>query len=145
MKEKFKEYLEAIGITKTFQERIETIYDFYREICPDEITGILVTDYIKEDGAREYENIWYFSKGYCMEAKQFTGKDDFDITPIQNRVCYWQIKKQDYDFKKAGEKSRLHLHFSLDTGIVGDIKASKENCDYLRNIACEYVLPNLKK
>lgn len=145
MKEEFTKYLDSIGITKTFRAKIETIHEFYREICPDEITDIFVTDYIKEDGAREYENLWFFSEGYCMEAKQFITKDDFDITPIQNRVCYWSIQKQDYDFKNAGEKSRLNLHFELDTRIHGDFKASRENCDYLRDIILKYVVPNLKQ
>lgn len=80
-----------------------------------------------------------------MEAKQFIKKDDFDITPIKNRILYWRIEKQDYDFKKATEKSRLYLEFTLDTGISGEFKASKENCDYLRDIILKYVLPNLKE
>ena len=145
MKEGFTKYLGSIGITKTFGERIETIQEFYREICPDEITDIFVTDYIKEDGAREYENLWFFSERYCMEAKQFLTKDNFDITPIQSRICYWSIQKQDYDFEKATEKSRLNVEIGMDTEIRGSLKASKENCDYLRDIIFKYVVPNLKE
>jgi len=145
MKEEFIKYLESIGLTKTLCERIKTIYEFYRDTCPDEITGIFVTDYITEDGSREYENLWFFSKIYAMEAKQFIVKDDFDMTPIKNRIIYWKIQKKDYDFKKATEKSRLYLEFGLDTGIAGVFKASKENCDYLKDIILKYVLPNLKK
>lgn len=145
MKEEFIKYLESIGITKALRERIETTYEFYQEICPDEITGIFITDYIKEDGSREYENLWFFSEKNCMEAKQFITKDDFDITPIKKRVYYWTIQKQDYDFKKATKKSRVHLKFDLDTGIVGVLKAAKENCDYLREIILKYVVLNLKE
>lgn len=145
MKEAFTTYLKSIGITDALHKRIETSYEFYREICPDEVTGIFVTDYIKEDGAREYENLWFFSEKYCMEAKQFITKDDFDITPIRSRIYYWTIQKQDYDFKNATKKSRLHLRFDLDTGIRGEFKASKENCDYLRDLICKYIVPNLKE
>ena len=145
MKEEFIEYLKSIGLTETLCKRIETIYEFYNDVCPDEITGIFVTDYITRDGSREYETLWFFSEKYAMEAKQFIKKDDFDITPIKNRIQYWRIEKQNYDFKKATEKSRLYLEFTLDTGISGDFKASKENCDYLRNIILKYVLPNLKE
>jgi len=145
MKEEFKKYLESIGITEALSNRIETIYEFYREICPDEITNIFVTDYIKEDGTRENENLWFFSQKYAMEAKLFIEKDDFDISPIRNRIYYWIVQKQNYDFKKAGEKSRLYLKFSLDTGVSGELKASKENCDYLRNIIREYIVANLKE
>lgn len=145
MKVAFTTYLKSIGITEALHKRIETSYEFYREICPDEVTGIFVTDYIKEDGAREYENLWFFSEKYCMEAKQFITKDDFDITPIRSRIYYWTIQKQDYDFKKATEKSRLHLRFDLDTVISCEFKASKENCDYLRDLIRKYIVPNLKE
>lgn len=145
MRQEFMKYLKSIGITETLSKRIERIYEFYREICPDEIKDIFVTEYIKEDGSREYENLWFFSKKYWMEAKQFIIKDDFDITSIQNRIYYWSIQKEDYDFKKAGEKSRLYLHSRLDTGIGGDFKASKQNCDYLRDIILKHVAPNLKE
>jgi len=145
MREEFTKYLESIGITKALCERIETIYKFYQERCPDEITGIFITDYMKEDGSREYENLWFFSEKFVMEAKQFITKDDFDLTPIKKRVFYWKMQKQDYDLKKATEKSRLYLEFSLDTGIRGVFKAAKENCDYLREIILKYVAPNLKE
>jgi len=145
MKEEFKKYLKDVGITGDIRERVERIYDFYREICPDEITGIFITDYIKEDGERVYEHLWFFSEKYCMEAKQFITTDDFDITPIKSRILYWGLKKQDYDFKKATEKSRLHLKFKMDTWIDGELKASKGNCDYLRDIILEYIKSNLKE
>ena len=145
MKGEFIKYLESISITKAVREKIEKIYKFYQEICPDEIKGIFITDYIKEDGSREYENLWFFSEKNCMEAKQFIIKDDFDITPIKKRVYYWTIQKQDYDFKKATKKSRVHLKFDLDTGIVGVLKAAKENCDYLKEIILKYVKINLKE
>ena len=145
MKKEFIKYLESIDVTKAHRKRVETIYKFYQEIYPDEITGIFITDYIKEDGSREYENLWFFSEKCCMEAKQFLPKDDFDITPIKKRVFYWTIQKQDYDFKKATKKSRLYLKLGLGTGIGGDFKAAKENCDHLKEIILKYVVLNLKE
>ena len=145
MREEFIKYLESIGITKTLHKRIETIYEFYQEIGKDEITSIFITDNMNEDGSREYENLWFFSEKYCMEAKQFITKDDFDIAPIKKRIYYCNIRKQNYDFKKATEKSRIYLIFRFDTGMGGEFKAAKENCDYLRKIIHKYVVPNLKE
>lgn len=146
MKKEFTDYLELISIKGgALLERIESIYEFYLEMCPDEIVDIFVTDYIDSEGKREYENLCFFSDGYIMEAKGFAmGKDDFDITPIKDRVKYYEIQKQDYDFKEATEKSRLALHFVLDTEVHGKFKASKENCDALRDIILKHVKPNLK-
>ena len=145
MKKEFIKYLESIDITKTHRERVETIYKFYQEICPDEITGIFITDYIKEDGSREYENLWLFSEKCCMEAKQFITKEDFDIIRIKKRVNIWNIQKHNYDFKKATDTSRLFLRVNFDFNVDGELKAAKDNCDYLRKIILKYVVPNLKE
>ena len=146
MKEEFIKYLKRIGIKEALGKRIETVHEFYQGICRDEITGIFVTDYIKEDGSREHANLWFFSETYCVEAKQFITKDDFDHLLIKHRVLYWQLKKQDYDFKKATEKSRLYLRFALSaTNVQGDLKAAKENCDYLKDIFLKYIVPNLQE
>jgi hypothetical protein len=147
MKEDFKNYLLSVGITTKIEtERIEEIYQFYQGIgMEDEITGVFLTDYIQSDGTRIFENLWFFSKNFAMEAKQFLGNDDFDITSLHKRVDYWDIQKRDYDFKKATDKSRLNMSFGIDTGRGGSLKASKENCDYLRDIFLKYVMSNLKK
>lgn len=146
MKQKFVDYLESIDIKEgVLLDRIELIYEFYSELCPDEIVDIFVTDYIDSEGKREYENLWFFSDRYTMEAKGFAmGKDNFDITPIKDRVKYYGIQKQDYDFKEATDKSRLYLNIGWDTEVSGDFKAAKENCDALRDIIFKYVKPNLK-
>ena len=78
-----------------------------------------------------------------MEAKAFVSTDDYDMTSLAKRVVYWSIEKQDYDFQKATEKSRMHLFFRLDTGATGDLKASRENCDRLRDVFRERILANM--
>ena len=146
MKQEFVDYLESIGIkTGSLLDRIESIYEFCLEMCPDEIADIFVTDYIDSEGRREYENLWFFSDRYVMEAKGFAaGKDDFDIAPMKDRVKYYEIRKQDYDFKEATDKSRLYLEISWGTGVRGEFKAAKENCDALRGIILKYVKKNLE-
>ncbi|MEA1992572.1 MAG: hypothetical protein U9N58_10345, partial [Thermodesulfobacteriota bacterium] len=65
MKKEFIDYLESIGIKGgVLLDRIESIYEFYSEMCPDDIVDIFVTDYIDSDGKREYENLWFFSDRY---------------------------------------------------------------------------------
>ena len=145
MKEEFIKYLESIDITKSLQGRIERIYECYKKLCSNEITGIFITDYIKEDGLREYENLWFFSEKYCMEAKQFISTDNFDITPIKKRINYLNIEKKYYDFKKATDKSRLFLRIGLGFEITGELKAAKENCDYLKKIILKYIKINLNE
>lgn len=145
MKKEFIKYLESIGITRALQKRVETIHECCKEICSNEFTDIFVTDYLQNDGTREYENLWFFSHKYCMEAKNFRAVDNFDITPIKKRVNYWNIKKRNYNFKKATDTSSLFLRIAFDANVSGDFKAAKNNCDHLKQIILKYVLPNLKE
>jgi len=145
MKPEFEDYLKAIGMTKILIERIRTIIEFYLGIYPEEIQSIFVTDLINGDGQREYVSLWLFSEKYLMEAKSFTTEDNFDMTPVNNRIKYWSIEKQDYNFKSATDQSRLYVRFQTDVDISGDLKASKENCEFLKTIFIHHILPNLKE
>ena len=146
MRKEFIEYLESIGVTKPIQERIETIHADCVEICKDEMRDIFVTDYIKAEGEREYENVWFFSDNSVMEGKNFIRADDIDITPLKG-LFYVRFQKTDYDLKKATDKSRLLVTclFGENTNSIrGEFKASKENCDYLKKIILKYMVSHLR-
>ncbi len=146
MKAEFKNYLELIGLTGVIINRVEEIYQFYEnslKILGEDILDIFVTDYVSKEGLREYENLWFFSKNYIMEAKLFLQQDDFDLAPIAKKIKYIQVKKNDYDFIKLNDKSRLYILYSTSTLSKGQFKASKENCRYLRDIYLKHILPNI--
>lgn len=147
MKEEFVVYLKAIGLTEVIINRIEEIYNFYETVLMkelrEEILDIFVTDYISKDGSRQYDNLWFFSKNYIMEAKSFISLDDLDICPLAKEIKYLEIKSESYDFIKSNEKSRFYLMYGLETRLNGNLRAAKENCDYLKNIYIKYMLPNL--
>ena len=143
MKE-FKTYLEKIDIkTEALLNRIQLVYDVASEMCPETIEQIFITDYINKENTRAYESIWFFSKGYCMEAKDFVTDYSIDIIPINKKIYRYEIILKDYDFKTATPESRLQLSIQFEEGLFGDLKAAKENCDVLRDIILKYVKPNL--
>ncbi len=137
---KFIPYLNEIDIvTRTLLKRIELIYKLVSDMCPDKIEDIFIDDYLNEDGTRGYEDLWFFSNLYCLEAKKFLTEINFDMTPIKQRIIYWSVKIQDFNFKESSEKSRFSLHFETLRGVTGDFKASKRNCDYLQVIISKYI------
>lgn len=144
MNEKFKEYLHSIDATDPIIVKVESVYNDYLKVCPDEITGIFVSEYVEDSGERIYENLWFFSERYCIESKNFTQGNNIDIAPLKKEVHRIFLDKKDYDLNNANVQSRMVLHFALSFGISGTIKASKENCDYLRDIIKKYIIPNLK-
>ncbi len=145
MKNEWKTYLESIGIQEPFLERAKEVIDFYQQIDPDQIEDIFVTEYFDKDGDRQYESLWLFSKTSVMEAKQFLTVDNFDWSPMENEVRYWCIKKEEYNFLEASNKSRMTLEFRISRPVGGIIKASQENCDYLKVLFLKYLIPNVKK
>ena len=146
MKAEFLEYLNSIGITaEEYLKRIETIIEFHSNICQEEIIDIFVDEYIKEDGTRDYDDINFFSNEYDFTARQFLIEDKFVLTKRTKNAIAIIIKKNNYDFKKATENSRLNLEVRYDISkLYAIFKASKENCDHLKQIYFKYLAPNIK-
>ena len=147
MKPEFEEYIRSVGAPTALQSRVAEIYEFYESICPEAITDIVVTDYIDNGQTRHYESLWFFSRQYSMEAHQFIEKDEFDIVPIEQAIAMIQFDKQDYDFKRATETSRINVTFRIGRGmgIVGNLKGARENCDHIRDVVLKHLIPNLVK
>lgn len=145
MNKNFMSYFDAIGLTETLRERIETIFEFYRMLCPEDILRVFISDYINQDGTRVFASLWFFSKNYLMEAKEFATKDDFDLAVLSVPMRYLRIMKSDYDFsEKATDKSRLHIEFTLLYEVQGVMKASRENCKFLREVILGCLLSTAK-
>jgi hypothetical protein len=144
MKDAFNKYLTSVRLPEPYKARVEAIFDFYQGVSHEELLDIFISEYIKDDGTREFESLWFFSENNFAEAKQFLTTDNFDMTPLKSHVQYWRIEKQDYDFRNATEKSRILLTVRLDVDMGGTLKASQENCDHLRALFLKYISPNLK-
>ena len=144
MKQSFLDYLKMVGVKEPLHKRIEGILQFYKELCPEDITDIFVSEYLTQDGNREYSSVWFFSANYVMEAKYFIEKDDFDIMAL-NQITYLEIEKKDYDFKQAKAESRMTAAYAAITNLVtGKLQSSQENCDVLKHILLEYLIPQVR-
>lgn len=145
MKKDFAQYLNGIGIVDLFYERAELVLQFYENLYPNEIEDLFVSEYIDNEGKRQYESLWFFSSRLAMEAKYFLAGDNFDATPVLERIKYWGLQKTEFDFENPTEKSRLTIEFSLVQNISGSLKASKEHCNHLYYIFKKYILSNMAK
>ncbi len=144
MKKEFIEYLESIGITGALTARVEEIFLIYSKVLGNSIDDIFVSEYLNKDGSRFYENLWFFNKEFCFEAKFFLTTDDLDSDKIFRSVTNYTIKKNDFDMVKniTSDKSRMMLDFGFIYQRHGEMKASKENCKKLLEIFLTYIQPN---
>ena len=143
MKQEFSDYLEKIvGLTELYLERALNAIIFYEHLLPDDIEDIFVSEYIDSGGTRQYENLWIFTSNLVCEAKEFITEEDFDATPIKNRIIYWNLRRTAFNGKTTSNNSRMTVHIKMDTGITGTLKASKENCTKLNEIFDKRFFPN---
>ena len=143
MKPEHVKYLNDIGITDLFEDKAKAIYSFYNKIYPDSIQDIFVSEYIDEEGKRQYENLWFFTSTAFMESKNFLTEDNIDAAPYSKKFRHWTIEKKEYEFEVTTDNSRMKLIVTFSTGVSGELKASGNNCAHLKEIFLKYVAPNL--
>lgn len=138
----FPSYLEMVGITDLFLKRTEESINFFSIFCSIEVTDIFVSEYIDDDGKRQYESLWLFNPKLFMESKNFLTSDNYDAAPIYKRIGHWEVSKDTYDLKNPSEKSRMTVNFVTLENVNGILKASGENCNALRDVFLKYFLTN---
>jgi hypothetical protein len=77
MKPEFEEYLGSIGVPAALRERVAIHYESFAVLCPEEITGIFVGEYITQEATRIYDSLHFCSASFIMEAKNFAVADNF--------------------------------------------------------------------
>jgi len=136
------DYCKQLGLSQILTDRVTSIADQYAKISPEKIHGIFISEYIKEDGERVLENVWFFTESLALEAKQFIAKDNYDFA-VYKSVKYIRFEKTEYDFSKATTLSRMNIRVTFENDITGELKASRENCDALRDNALKLWMPRL--
>lgn len=136
-------YLSSIGSPAALQERATSLLSLYESLGV-EPSGFFLSEYRQEDGSRIHESLWLFTDDLAMEAKlPAAGDERFDFVPLARALRHLVIETKDYDLKKASEASRMHVQLWLDGQRVGELRASAENCDLLREVVGKYLLPNV--
>jgi len=141
--ENFKKYFEEIGLSEHFLQRTLYILKLYENLGYEKIIDVFVSEYQNEDGSRNYENLWMFSKNFVSESKNFLVRDNLDSTSYLNRMEYWEITLKEFDFKKPTSKSRFTLRAVLKNEVKLIFRASGNNCQHLNNIFDRFIKPNL--
>jgi len=150
VKEELEEYLRSIGITeKVFLDKIEDICNEVSQMISEEIVDFFVVEYTKKLGEREYESLILVTENYLNGVAEFLSSEyEISFRKKDKEIAKFTIKKKDYDFKEATDKSRLEIEFFFthSSYVMGGLyKASKQNCDHLFSYFKKYLLPNLSK
>ncbi|NOX28522.1 MAG: hypothetical protein GXP35_00490 [Actinobacteria bacterium] len=141
MNQEFREYLRSLDMAEPLIDRVETIHDRYLALVPLEFDRIFVTDFITSEGDRRYENLWFFQGDLAFEAHDFVVEDEIDGGEFPY-IEIWTVSSVDYDFVEATDDSRLSVDF-VSGPISGAMKASGSNCDALRYLISDWIVPRV--
>lgn len=147
MKDEFNTYLVSLDMTSVLIDRISKLYDIYEKIISEkneEIEDIFVSEYIDKEGARNYIDLWFFTKKYFLISHNFIQSDEWTISYSYKSIRNLTMNMKDYDFIKATDKSRIQVKYvKTFPASQATLKASKENSDQLNKIFMERFLPNV--
>jgi hypothetical protein len=145
--QEYKDYLFSIGLESgvyvdTVAGIIATISPFYSE----KIEELFVSEYLRDDGSRVHDSLWFFSKSFVTEVKTFLDKDklDWDIMSLSPCVPFVNFKSKDYNFSTASKESRLAVGIQLlPYSVLMNLKATGTNCDTLLKLINRFIRPRI--
>jgi hypothetical protein len=150
MKDAFKDYFSKMGLTDGPQlQRLEDIVKVAQGLFPDEMEEVFISQSSEENGnVTEWDSLWFFSGKYCLEARQFTVHNDFEIhrlEGIQNlRLIVENCVLGKFPTTEAlGPKSTMTAEFTPQRGGRCQLYAFSHNCEKLAFIAKKYLQTNL--
>lgn len=142
MKAEFEEYLRGLGMGDVLLERVTEIERSVRPLCPEELKYVFVAEYVEEGGMRQYEDLFFFSDNYAIQATNFVNRNELDMDRIGKSISSLKIVGEQFDFAAPTEKSRLSVRYYTATALRADLKASRENCAHLLAIVRTCLVPN---
>jgi len=138
-----EEYIESIGGSDVLLEKVKKVKKLGDAICPDKIEDLFVTEYKKSDKERIYQSVFLFSKKYLLESKNIMSAEmKIDITFYFGYIDYFEVTANEYNFKKASEKSTLTVEGNIGPAVF-NLNANGKNCDRLWMLINKYIKPNL--
>jgi len=145
MKENIVRYLNCIGMSEAVVNRVSCIYNEITQLfATKEIEAALICD-VNNNGLREFTSLWFFTSSMAYECKRFMVSDDYDVTPIEKNVVYFNIIKDKYSFDKDPEdNSQVTMNaLSINGKITMNFHVTGENCKYAIEIARNFLIPNV--
>ena len=140
------EYLRSIGMGELLVGRVSALQHQFMEIANEPIEDVVVSEYVTENGQREYEGVVFFSPSFAYEvSKLMSDLPKMWIATLTKNIAYIELIPKDYDFHEITPASRLSFRCNWQQGSPFElaIKASSSNCPHLLRIIKQYIQPNL--
>lgn len=141
MNDEFARYAKSLGMGDVLIERVNEIYARVSTVCPEEITHLVITDNVQQDGTRTYDGLFFFSPNYAIDHKSLSD-DRFELDRIGRRLVNLLVATRDFDLQHPTKKSRLQVRYVTADELVGDMRASGRNALHLITVTKECLATN---
>jgi len=142
MKAESEEYLRGLGMGDVLLGRVTEIERSVGSLCPEELKYVFVAEYVEEGGMRQYENLFFFSANYAIQATNFASQSEFDIDWLGKSIVNLKLESKEPDLEKVTDKSRLSVRYVTEANCHASLRASGNNCAHLLAIVRSCLVPN---
>ncbi len=149
MKQNITEYLGSIGMGEVLIEKVKTFHDQYiaiMEILEDSVLSAFVSEYVNEDGQRQYTTLLFFTETQVCEIENFlSDAPTIWLSLITDNLNFVGFSPKEYDFVEDSPASRLNIEtrWKHGTSFILNLQASGNNCKQLLEVTRRYLLPNV--
>ena len=146
---KVNQYLSDLQIKSVDDiKRAREVFELGKTMCPEALTGVFISNYMKSDGKEQSKDIWFFSDNFVIEALNFIKikNPKLEITTHAKNLYYITIESQNYKFgQKTQEDSLLRIAFLTVSRFECDFKATGQNCNNLCRIFEQFIKNNIAR
>lgn len=142
----FSDYYKSLGMGPVLIEKMSAIQDQFMHIVDDPPQDVVVSEYVTDDGQRQYLGAFFFSNKFVYEVENLMSEQPkLWIAKLADNIGSLGLTPRDYDFHEAKPASRLNLEcqWHRGTSFELNIKTSGENCSHLLQIITKYLKPSL--
>jgi hypothetical protein len=139
-------YLKELGMPGTLVARALEMVRYWEGLTPEPLDRIFVTEYVTDEGVREFENLWLISNTWIVECHSFVNVDRGDLMRLEGGLARIEIDKHEFTPGAATPASRLKVeaNFAGGTFVASSFKASGTNCEALHALVVELLIPQVR-
>jgi hypothetical protein len=138
-------YLRNFKINPIIIRKADDIISLCENLFKFQIEDIFLSESIDTENKIIPEEIFLFSGINIFKISELLPSDIIKLTAYTNKIQSWTIYCNNYDFNNKGHyNSRLCIILSLQNNINIELKAARENCDRLKSIFINCIIPNYK-
>jgi hypothetical protein len=147
MLEPFVDYLRAIEIPSTLQERAEYLCREF-DLQIGNIDHLFVTDGYDNENIRRYKSVMLVEGHMMYEFQEFVVTEHIDIVNMRTMaISLLDVVKEHVEIPSGitspNSRMQVTIHFSGGTNYIA-LEAVHNNCVYLWNFLKKVIVPHLK-